>query len=77
MNQSYSLTSNFAIGTFNLLFGLFACLVWQYFLLRIRLKTTDRKESVVQPETLLKTYVLPIAPLTVHKSGQPRSGLRH
>lgn len=72
VNQSHSLTSNFAIGTSNLLFGLFACLLWQYFLLRIRLKTEDRKEAVIWPET----YALPIAPLTVHKSGQPRSGLR-
>lgn len=61
MNQSYSWTSNFSIGTSNLLFRLFACLVWQYPLLRIRWKTADRREAIIGPEThFFKIYAFPI-----------------
>lgn len=59
-------------STSYLLFRLLACPVWQY-LLRVRLKTADRKEATIGPEThLQKIYAFPIAPLTVHTLEKPR-----
>jgi len=50
--------------------------MWQYPLLRIRLKTADRRGTIIGPEThLMKIYAFPIALLTVHKLEQPRRGL--
>lgn len=73
MNQSYSWNSNFSIGTPNFLFRLFACLVCQYALVRIRLKSSGRREGIIGPETLLLIkYAFPIAPLTAHKPEKPR-----
>lgn len=73
MKRSYSWNSNFGIGTCNFLFRLFACLVCQYALFRIRLKSAGRREGIRGPEThLLKIYAFLIAPLTAHKPGKPR-----
>lgn len=71
MNQNYSWNSNFSIGTPDFPFRLFACLVCQYALLRIRLKNAGRREGIIAPEThLLKIYAFLIAPLIAHKPGK-------
>lgn len=45
----------------------------EYPLLRVRLKTADRKEATIGPEThLQKIRAFPIAPLTVHILEKPR-----
>lgn len=78
MNQSYSWTCNFSIGTSNLLTYSCktGCLVWQYPLLRIRLKMVDRREAIIGPEThLLEIYAFLIAPWIVHKLEKPKKSL--
>lgn len=76
MNHSYSWNSNFSIGTPDFLFRLFACLVCQYALLRVRLKSAGRREGMIGPEThLLKIYAFLIAPLTAHKPGKHKTVL--
>lgn len=73
MNQIYSWNSNFSIDTPNFLFRLFAILVCQYALLRIRLKSAGRRRGIIGPENhLLKIHAFLIAPLTAHKPEKPR-----